>query len=250
MKRSLLVMGVVAAMLVTASTAFAAGVNLAWQSCATVGGLSNRTFACNANTGAANSMVGTFVLPIAVAQVNGTEPVLDLISQQATLPDWWALKFAGACRAASLSIAAYDGGSDCLDWASGQASVNIASYTISGQDTPPGGLGPNTARIKLVSAVDPVAVVDLPADTEFGVFALNVNNAKTVGPVACAGCTNPVCIVFNSVKATTVGALNDTFVGTGTAPGSNIITWQGTGADCQAVPVRASTWGQVKALYR
>ena len=32
--------------------------------------------------------------------------------------------------------------------------------------------------------------------------------------------------------------------------GSNIVTWQGVGADCNAVPVRNATWGAVKSLYR
>jgi hypothetical protein len=243
-------MGVVAAMLVTASAAFADGVNLAWQNCVTLLGTANRTFACASNSGS-SAMIGTFVLPNDVAQCNGVEVVVDLISQQATLPDWWALKFTGACRQNSLSIAAYNGdGTDCTDWAQGQASMNIASYVISGQDIPPGGLGPNTARIKIVNAVQPIALQDLIGTTEYGVFSLALNNQKSVGLGACAGCANPVCIVFNSCKVTTAGNLNNTFLGTGTGAGTNIITWQGAGADCQAVPVKAATWGQVKALYR
>jgi hypothetical protein len=251
MKRSLLVMGVVAAMLVTASSAFAAGVNLAWTSCATLGGASNRTFACATNATPNNFLEGTFVLPNDVAQVSAAEVVLDLDSQQATLPSWWELKFVGACRQNSLTIQAYNGdGASCTDWAQGLASMNLASYVVSGQDIPPGGLGPNTARIKIVNAVDPTALQDLLGNTEYGVFQLTVNNAKTVGTGACAGCTNPVCIVLNSVLMTTSGNLNNTFMGTGTSPGSNIVTWQGAGADCNAVPVRNTSWGQVKALYR
>jgi len=250
LKRFRFVIGVVAAMLVTASSATAAGVDLAWQSCARLGGSSNQSFACDSNTGS-HAMIGTFVLSNDVAQVKGVEVVLDLISQQATLPDWWGFRFIGACRQNSLSIAAYDGdGTDCVDWAAGAASMNIASYVISGQDVPPGGLGPNTARIKVVNAVTPSAAVDLVGSTEYGVFNLSVDNLKTVGSPSCTGCTNPVCVVFNSCLAVTVGTLNDTFLGSGTSPGSNTITWQGAGADCQAVPVRAATWGRVKALYR
>jgi hypothetical protein len=32
--------------------------------------------------------------------------------------------------------------------------------------------------------------------------------------------------------------------------GANRATWQGSGADCDAVPVRARTWGLLKSLYR
>ena len=51
MKRWLLGMSVVAAMLLGASSAFAGGVNLAWTNCASEGGTQNRTFACGSNAG-------------------------------------------------------------------------------------------------------------------------------------------------------------------------------------------------------
>jgi hypothetical protein len=243
MQRSQLVIGLAAAMLVAASSAYAGGINFAWQNCAALGGLSNRTFACNTNAGS-NAMIGTFVPASNVAQVAGIEAVVDLISQQATLPDWWAYFFVGACRRSSLSISAYNGdGTLCVDWAGGMGSMNIVSYVV-------GGLGPNTARIKVVTGIQAAAVQDLLGGIEYGAFNLTVNNQKTVGTGACAGCLNPVCIVFNSCKLNTAGNLNNQFLGLGTSPGSNIITWQGAGAGCSPVPVKAATWGQVKALYR
>ena len=81
-------------------------------------------------------------------------------------------------------------------------------------------------------------------------FKLTIDSQLTVGSPSCAGCLDPVCIVLNSVEVDTETGVGNTFLLTGTAPGSNIVTWQGAGANCQAVPVKNSSWGQVKALYR
>jgi hypothetical protein len=60
-----------------------------------------------------------------------------------------------------------------------------------------------------------------------------------------------MCIVINSLKCTTTGAaVNGVTIGNPSSPGSNIVTWQGIGPNCQAVPVKNATWGQVKTLYR
>lgn len=248
MKRWFLMFSVVAAMLVLASSAFAGGINLAWTSCAALGGLQNKTFACNSNSGS-NAMVGTFVEDAAHVQVSGVEVIIDLITADASInatTDWWSFKNVGACRQNSISGAAYNGdGTSCADWAAGQASMNIASYVI-------GGIGANTARIKMVNSVAATAYAALDASTEYGAFNITVNNAKTVGTGACAGCLSQACIVFNSINVTTAGNADNRFYGNGTAAGSNIITWQGTtpGANCSAVPTRNATWGGVKALYR
>src|SRR5258706_14333859 len=147
MKRALLAMGVVAAMLVVVSPARAqSGVNLSWTNCAALGGLQNRTFACASNLGN-HVLAGTFVLPADVARVAGDVVVMDLISQSSPLPAWWNVVFSGACRDVSLSIAPYDGvdGTDCGDWALLQASMNMASYAVN-QAAPR--VRRNTARIK------------------------------------------------------------------------------------------------------
>jgi len=246
MKPSLLKVGMVAAMLLVASTAFAAGVRLSWQTCGGDGLVQNRTFACAANTGN-SSIVGSYQLDADILQVNGDELVVDLIAQTApTLPDWWTFVTAGTCRQASLSIAAHDG-TACPDMFGLQASMNIAAYQL---DRANGGNPQGTARILCVNAVQTSLIVDLTAGQEYGIARWTINNAKTVGTGACAGCTVPVCIVFNSANITTEGGISDTKLTTALNPGENMITWQGVGADCNAVPTRNTTWGAVKSLYR
>src|SRR2546429_6072995 len=105
MNRLLLPAGMVAAMLLVASSAFAVpapGLNMSWNNCATQGGVQNQDFACDADDGAFQ-LVGSFVLANPVTGVTGVEIIIDLISATSPLPAWWDLG-SGACRDGNLSI--------------------------------------------------------------------------------------------------------------------------------------------------
>lgn len=253
MKRSLLGMGMVAAMLLVASSAFAAGVNLSWNNCFGEGtGVQNRTFACGVNTGT-NILVASFVPSADNSLVSGNELVIDLISSTSPLPAWWDMKNVGTCRQNSLGINFTANANDvvCVDWAAGQSSGGIGSY-----DDVLGSVNSSFQaqhrRIKIAVAVPLAALADIFANTEYFSCNLTINNQKTVGTGACAGCADPVCIVLNSVKITTntPGGANDVTLSGGNAAGSDQVTWQGAGANCAAVPVKNATWSQVKSLYR
>ena len=71
-------MSVLAATLLAASAALASGLNLAWDKCASDGGVSNRSAICDTNLGA-NTLVGSFVLAADEAGVTGLGVVVDLI---------------------------------------------------------------------------------------------------------------------------------------------------------------------------
>ncbi|MCE9628255.1 MAG: hypothetical protein K8R56_10120 [Candidatus Eisenbacteria bacterium] len=253
MKKVLLLCGMLLA--VTASIAAAApGTNLRWTNCFGDAGAINRTFACTSNTGS-NILVGSFELGADILTASGLEVVIDLASSGASLPAWWQFKNAGTCRTTSLSANFTIPGTAavCQDWAAAQSSGGIGAYDIGGA------AGANTARVKMAIAVPPSALVDLFAATEYFGYNLAINNAKTVGTGACAGCATPVCIVFNSVKVTTPIAANDRVIsGATNGTDSNYATWQGgagassiRGTGCpQATPTRNATWGSVKSLYR
>ena len=246
MKPSLLKVGMVAAMLLVASSAFAAGVRLSWSTCAGDGLVQNLTFACNTNTGS-RFIVASFLVDATIPEVNGDEICLDLITQATpALPDWWSLFSAGSCRQTGLSIAAHDG-AGCPDMFAGQASMNIAAYQL---NKPNGGTPLGTARILCVNAVQQAAIVTLDPQFEYAAAHWSISNAKTVGTGACAGCTTPVCFVLNRLNITTEGGITDTALEGPNSPGENMVTFQGAGADCQAVPTRNATWGAVKSLYR
>jgi len=257
MMRRLLGMSVVAAMLCVASSALAApGLNLSWSFCTGEGtGTSNKTFACNTNAGT-NVLVCSFELPSDVAQVSGNEVVVDFLTQQATLPAWWDFKNALTCRQNSLAmnVTADANNVVCVDWAQGGATGGIGSYDQAGT-VPIGTIDPSLAnahrRLKIALAVPISGLQDLVTATEYFSCNISVNNQKTVGTGVCAGCTEPMCIVLNSIKVTTPGgAATDVTVGNPTSGASNIVTWQGVGPNCNAVPTKNVTWGQVKSLYR
>ena len=239
MKKAILLCGMLLAL--TASVTYAAGVNMRWNACFGEGGATNRNSTCASNI-LGQSLFCSFEIDAPLNAMIGDVMVIDLASASPTLPAWWTFVDPASCRPSSLSIAASDGTVSCIDWSVLQASMNIAAYDVAAH-------GPNTARIKCLNAVQSTGIQDLVANFEYGVVKLTVNNARTVNST-CTGCADPVCIVMNSVFLDTESGAGGVFLGSGTAAGSNIVTWQGAGADCQAVPVRNASWGQVKALYR
>ena len=249
MKKTILLCGALLAL--TASVAAAEGVNFSWTDCYGDGGVQNKNFACTANTGAAHAAVGSYVAPAGVGGLTGNEVVIDLQSQGAALPAWWQFKNAGTCRTTSqaMNFTAPVSLASCVDYWSGQAAGGIGAYNI--------GFGGNPARARIVAAiaVPASAVGPVDADVEYFSFNLTMNNAKTVGTGACAGCSIPVCLVLNSIKLTQGVGIGDFKL---SAPGngidSNYITWQGGnigGSGCPAAtPAKNATWGTVKSLYR
>jgi len=253
MKKVTLLFGLLLAF--TASVALAApGVNLRWTSCAGDGGTLNKTFACNSNAGT-NILVASFELGEDILQSSGQELVIDLASATTPLPAWWSFKNVGTCRLGALGIntTVSATAANCVDWASnGAATGGLGAYNI-------GERGPNTARIKIAIAVAAAGLVDLLTATEYFSCNVTVNNSKTVGTGACAGCNDGVCIVFNSIKCTTQEAIRDrTISGPANGTDSDYITWQGGGVPVvggvtgcpAATPTRNATWGKVKSLYR
>jgi hypothetical protein len=233
------------------------GVNLRWTDCYGDGGSINRSFACNTNSGN-QTLVCSFELGADLPRVDGLEIVVDLASAGTTLPAWWQLHNAGTCRVTSLSVSSVISplASNCIDWASGQAVSGLAAYQV-------GQSGPNTARMKIATAVAQVDIADLVAGQEYFAINVTINNAKTVGTGSCAGCSTPVCIVLNSIRADTItpgGASGPTVTLSGPTNGtdSDFAVWQGGSGvvvgskiGCPAAtPTINRTWGMVKTLYR
>jgi hypothetical protein len=232
----------------------APGVNLRCQACFGDGGVSRRAFACNANTGS-HQLVAGFELGADLAAVSGNVVVIDLAADAPVLPAWWEFRSATACRIASLSFNSTISqlAVACADWGGGLSVGGIGNYIIGAP------AGPNTARIVAAIAVPSGSLQNLVAGQEYFSCNLVVNNAKTAGPGACAGCAVPLCIVFSSLNLTTPDFRNDRkLTGPTNGTDSNFCTWQGGGnpqtgfgTGCPAAtPVPNRTWGSVKSLYR
>jgi hypothetical protein len=252
MKRVTLLCGLLLALTATVAAA-GPGVGLHWNACLGDGGLVNKNFACNSNTGT-NTLVGTFELGTNLPGVVGTEIVVDIGSAGASLPAWWAFKNVGTCRSASLTLNSTIAATavNCADWANGAAAGGIGAYNI-------GARGPNTARMVAALAVAADGAADLSPGTEYFSFNMNINNAKTVGTGSCAGCQTAVCIVFNSINVVPPApAVGIKLTGPSNGFDADFATWQGgagvvvggvTGCGA-ATPTSNKTWGAVKSLYR
>ncbi len=222
---------------------------LTWNDCALdLGSAHNRNNPCIQNIGQ-QDLYCSFRLAAPADSVLGVEVVVDLQQSAATMPYWWAFA-PGGCRSGAL-VASFDftANSTCVDFFLGNATGVVLSYTV-GQ---PRGQ-PNQARILAAGALLPAAgYASLDSVSTYYGAKLTITNANTVSPpLACDGCLSPACLVFNSIRVRRQpGALGGDVLLSTPGPGNaNWATFQGAGANCAAVPVRAMTWGRIKSLYR
>jgi hypothetical protein len=218
----------------------AEGLYLTWDDCA-LGptATTNRTFACNSNSGQ-DELYCAFTMPAAANNVVSVEVVVDMQHSSAVVPDWWRLD--GACRPTNNLAAAADfPHASCVDmWSTASRTAMIQGYTPSG----------NSARIKVTAWVLPQDAVTLDATSTYNAVRIIIHHDMTVGTPTCLGCDAPACLVLNSIEIGRVSGGN-VFLQTPGTGDANWARWQGgIGADCAAVPVRARAWGQLKSQYR
>lgn len=244
MKRLLLIALALAALsAVPLARAHAAGVNLSWDDCGNAG-VTNKCFACDANTGALR-LVGSFRVPFRSEAILGEEIVLDIGTESTVLPDWWKFRSAGACRQQSLgaSVAFADSGlGTCATFLPGNASFGITNY-----------LAPyvyaNRARVLIVYTRPADSPATLETDLEYYGMMLRIDFAHTVGEDACSGCLTPATLVLNETKVIQAAGLGDLRLQN--PLDRNSVTWQpAMPYPCTSVPVRNSTWGAIKGQYR
>lgn len=225
--------------------ASAAGFEFRWNQCAADGGVSNLNFACNDDV-STHTVVASFTLGQAVPQVIQVQAVVDfIVADGQPVPPWW--DFAG-CHASALDADADidPAAVNCADWSGATGVAVVTSFNQDGNIAL--GNAASHRRIEVTGAVP--APVNLPANQAFFLFNLDFDSINTTGPSGCAGCNVPVCIVLNSIRFLSTATGVTTLANASTA-GSNFATWQGgAGANCQAVPVRRSTWARVKEQFR
>lgn len=218
------------------------GLDLSWSDCGAYGqGL--RNWACTGTTGK-NVLIVSFQSPWPMPELIGASAVVDLQTNQATLSPFWQLQ-SGGCRSEAFSINSnfVSGPFSCADPWLGNAAVTYNYLYQYG--------GPNRARILMSCSVPEPTTSD--GNSEYYAFQLVLTNAKSMGLDACAGCSDGVCFVLNSIQLMQPASLNANYT---VVPPliRNWAVWQSGGfisGMCPiVVPVRNSTWGSVKALYR
>jgi hypothetical protein len=203
-------------------------------------------FACD-NDIVTNVATASFKLDQPLSGVVLVEAVIDvIIANSQPVPPWW--EFFG-CRLGGIDADTdiHPGAVNCTDWSQAQGIAVVAGYNHDGSIAPA-----DTAshRRILVSAVVSAPGKDLAANTDYFLLNFDLDALNTTGPTGCAGCAVPACLVLNSLRFLTSSAAVVTLESPNT-PGGNFVTWQGgAGASCALVPVRRTTWGLVKSMYR
>ncbi len=259
------------ALLVAAPAARAGGVNFAWGDCFTTGASIYKHFACDTNVSSPVAVaVASFQLAYHQPSFVGIEGIVDLLSNSATMPDWWQLFNPGSCRQTALTVSAdfrFFPDGPCVDPWGGLALGGIAGYQTMTTIPADPLYAPNYTRLKVAFAL--VDAAPLSADTEYYAFAVRIDGTRTVGAGACGGCDVPVCLGLSEIKAAEntgpyerlVTPIQNQFIGwqcAQTTPGlvrvgANIwnvpVACAPPGIPC-ATPARNRTWGSIKALYR
>jgi hypothetical protein len=247
MKKVLLTVTLLA---VTASVAFAGGLNFTWggTGCYRENPQILKTFACNTNSGSA-TMVGSFATTNDMPGFVGVEVVVDGQSIVQYLPQWWDLYNGGSCRSASLSTSAdftAAPGVECLDPWNNLGAGGVGAWQTFLYPPPPPLNVPATNACRLKVAYALTEASPLIGGVEYYGFKAIVNYQKTVG-TSCWGCSWPVTFVLNEIKAAPLVGKAERI---NNAIDNVCIHWQGQAFPCGGVPAKNSTWGQVKGLYR
>jgi len=220
------------------------GLSLGWQDCRALGGagVDNQLFGCSSEINDL-PLYPAFVLDAPVDSVISLELVIDVDVAAAELPAWWRMD-PGQCRMNGWSADALSP-SSCNDPWQGTGVAGFQGW-LAGT---PGGSARH-GRLLVAAAAAPGTFVTLDAEAAYGVARVLLRSNLTL---TCAGCSTPACLVFNSVLIRRLpGSSVETLtISSPEAAGLERVRWQGgSGADCQAVPTRRSTWGAVKSLYR
>jgi hypothetical protein len=216
-----------------------------WNSC-DAQGLAQIAPVCFSNLG--ESRLDLSVTPAAdITQVVGWALVVDFVVSASPAPAWWRLDPTG-CRFGQLIADLPDhseGGCQDLWSASGAALVQSVIFPRAGDDS-------TQFRAIVGVSVPASRAFTLTASQSYLGAVLGLHWGSTLGAGACAGCATAACIRFNSAEIQRLpgapGPSTLVFSNTVNA-GDNEVQW-GTGVSCAPVPVRARTWGQLKAVYR
>jgi hypothetical protein len=231
------------------------GVNLSWDDCGAAG-TDTKSFACNSNTLSGAVMYATVVVAAQEDSVVGFEGVVDIITTEDPLPDWWRFLGGTNCRSGMSGSGDFTGGAPagCANFMFGVATAGTPAFQY--PTTSPkiifDGNQNRAERVKFPGAVGSADAATLDAGLEYATFRLTLLGSKTVGTGACAGCSFHACIMLNQINIAIRGRSDVDYVRlTGAPPsGRDRVTWQGANADCSLVPARNTTWGNIKTLYR
>jgi len=234
------------ALAIGASTAAAQeGIQLSWNDCGTFGS-GVQTFACNSNSGTAFRMIGSARLNATLDPLVTIISTLDVSVDATSLPAWWQVHNAGACRQSAVAASVHvPGPGACAAW---ENNTTLDAFMV--QD---GYGGPSHTRWDVLQFGDANNPVAFPGGVENFLFSISINRSRTVGAGSCSGCPLAACVTLRRVEFRYGSFPTGTeTVKVVTTPLTSFgITWQSVAPSCLgAVPAPRATWSDVKALYR
>lgn len=221
------------------------GLYLTWNDCAMSSASRHDLHGlCDVDDGQ-QVLFAAFTLAQAIDSVVALELVIDVQHSGAALPAWWQYQPKGCRQGSLVANSAFLLENSCADFWNETATVDgLAGYLVG---EPHGGAA--QARMKIAFSLLPQNFRRLEAGPMYYAAKLLFRNSRTS---LCDGCLEPACLVLNSILVGRLpGASGGDVLLQASGPNqAQRATWQGTGADCDAVPVLPRTWGAIKSLYR
>jgi hypothetical protein len=189
-------------------------------------------------------LVAAFVLGSALDSVIAVEVVVDVQFDATVVPKWWQFEPSG-CRFNRLLPGSLPPPlpTTCANFWNQDLSTGLLV-----QPGQPRGGANQTHIVATLALPDTKAPRTLSGGTMY--FA-TVFDLLGDTPATCTGCSTSACLVLNSILVGRVPGASggDVTVDTPGPGNANEVSWQG-GSNCTTVPVRGSTWGRLKDLYR
>jgi hypothetical protein len=216
------------------------------------GALPQKVDACASNVGQAMSLVVSFVAPVDIPEFVALTAVIRVGRHNQPLPLWWGM-VPGGCRQGMghAEIGVSDVGVCADPWG---GSPGFSSILF--EEVPSTPSGSSFLQMTVEVGLGQADPLDLQTGVKYQLFTLSVPRTRSIGPDACPGCCEGVCIIVDRIRLFSRRTpFRIDLSNTGTPA---VAYWQGaaihTPGECIGVgcpvPVRKSTWGDVKALYR
>lgn len=205
-------------------------------------------FDCIAEGGTVYTLVGTFTLDTDVPNAVSMDADVNIaFPGQASIPSFWQLDL-GGCNPFSFGlIKGMPGG--CAEHLNAfcQGDSNSCDLVYSAYTVP----GSNVLKLSVTVGRGFLHTVDLRGGQRYFAFAFNI---PMLGAASCIGCNQPSAIGFSKGTIYSLdgqGELLPAVTVSGSYPGTVACATANDGySECVTVPVRRTSWGQLKQLYR
>ena len=238
----------------TSTTAFASGIELAWNHCfGQFGTQSVRTSTCATNSGS-QTMIASFRPPSGVTALEGVEVFIDVQVLGGVLPCWWnfAVGQVRNDQLAPLPVSPTDVNGDPL--------IHCDNHYFLERGASGGGamavMGADWGRLRGIASIPAGTGMPVTAEAQYYGVGFRISNDLSTPAGGCTGCLQAACFHLRLIQLYSIGQPD--VVLQYPHPGSeNWITWQGDAQStgCPAphtppLPVLPRTWGSIKSIYR